>query len=198
MEMESWNPQFKYNEKLVDAIEEGKIVRVTERYARLEGLPILRKSKIETKQLTIESQKLHIKNNQKPVLSLDDLRKPLRTKDNQVLSELIDNFHWEISKKRRQLSLTRKQLANKINVSEEDLKLIENGILPTRDFVIINKIQNYLQINLRKDQKDFTQSPRSLLKEKEEEKLKQEKNQIKSEQQKEDEIIGEEIEIVDE
>ena len=35
------------HENLVEAIEEGKIVKVSEKYAKREGLPILRKSRKE-------------------------------------------------------------------------------------------------------------------------------------------------------
>ena len=184
--MEPWHSEYlKSDRDLVEAIEEGKIVRVTERYARLEGLPVLRKTKIELQTPKIQTL---IKNKQEQTLSLDDLRKPL--KPNQVTSELIDNFHWEISKRRRQLYLTRKQLADKINEPENNLKLIENGVIPANDFKIINKIQNMLQINLRKDQKDFAQSPRSLLKESTEKVGELEEKPFK-------EIIGEEIEILE-
>ena len=45
------------------------------------------------------------------------------------------------------------------------MKLIENGVYPDKDFVLINKIQNYYGINLRKDKKDdivFDQNMRKL------------------------------------
>jgi len=171
--MESWQPESNPNKDFVEAIEGGKIVRVSERYAKIEGLPILRKPRLE--------QKNRAQNEPPEKISFDDLRKPLRP--NQVTSELIDNFHWHILKKRRQLGLTRKKLAEKINESENTLKLIENGVIPNKDFIIINKIQSSLLINLRKDKKDFTQSPRSLLKE--------------EEQEPKTEISGEEIELIE-
>lgn len=165
--MEIWNPESDNN--LVDAIEEGKIVKVTEEYARLECLPILRK----------QTPKIHIsKKKQKedePRLSFDDFRKPLNWRKSQVLSELMENFHWQISKRRRQLGLARRQLAQRINESEYHIKMIENGTLPKDDFVIINKLQIFLGINLRKDKKDFNKPARSLIKEENLEEIKKDR-----------------------
>ena len=45
---------------------------------------------------------------------------------------------------------------------------MENGVLPREDFVIVNKLQNFFNFNLRKDKKDFAQSPRSLINPKQE------------------------------
>jgi len=44
--METWHQESKEN--LVDAIEEGKIVKVSQEYALREHLPIIRKPNIET------------------------------------------------------------------------------------------------------------------------------------------------------
>ena len=155
--MQQWYSES--DDGLVDAIEEGRIVRVPELYAKKEGLTILRRPRIE-KQSMQKKQK-----QEEPYLSFDDFRKPLRQKS-QVLSELMENFHWEIKKKRRQLGITRRKIAEEIGEPEYALKLIESGILPKDDFVIINKLQDYLKLNLRKDKKDFEQSARSLISEK--------------------------------
>ena len=138
----------------VDAIEEGQIVKVTEQYARYEGLPIIRRYIPEKKE---------IKYKEEPAFSLNEWRKPAKKQQSQVMSELADNFKWLAVQKRRMLNLTRKQVANEIGESVNAIKLIENGMLPREDFVIINKLQKFLGVNLRKDKKDFEQSPRSLI-----------------------------------
>lgn len=152
--METWHQESKEN--LVDAIEEGKIVKVSQEYALREHLPIIRKPNIET---------LPLPKKNKSLLPFEELRKPLNYNKSQVITELVDNFHWQIAKERRSIGMSRKSLGESINESEETLKLIENGILPKDDFVIINKIQSFLHINLRKDKQDISKSPRSLLKE---------------------------------
>ncbi len=164
--MKPW--QSESQSDLVDAIEEGRIVKVPESYAKREGLTILRKQ-------LIASQSMQKKQKQEEhYLSFDDFRKPLKQKS-QVLSELAENFHWEIKKKRRELGITRGKLANDIGEPEHALRLMENGIIQKDDFVIINKLQDYFKINLRKDKANFTQSPRAMI---------QQKSEIKPEEQK--------------
>ena len=145
-------------EEMVDAIEEGKIVKVSMDYAKREGLPILRKNLIPTYEMPAKKKQVNEER-----ITIDDLRKPLNKNQSQVASELVENFHWVISKKRRGIGLSRRQLAEDIKESESNLKLIENGIIPRDDFVIINKIQERLKINIRKDKKDFNQPARSLI-----------------------------------
>ena len=163
--MEQWSPQPK--NELVEAIEEGRIVKVTEEYAQREGLLVLRKHRLQIQ------EKQQKKKEEENLPELQDLRKAQYYKGNQVLSELIDNFQWHIIKKRRALGLTRKRLAEKLGETEHTIKLMENGVLPREDFVIVNKLQNFFNINLRKDKKDFAQSPRSLINKNQKQELKQ-------------------------
>jgi ribosome-binding protein aMBF1 (putative translation factor) len=175
--MEPWHPS-ESEENLVEAIEEGRIVKVPKEHALREGLPILRKQQPSS----------IVKPNEKSLLSFEKFRKPLNYKSSQVFQELADNFHWLITKKRRYLGLTRKQLALSINESEETIKQIENGILPKDDFKTINKIQSRLDLNFRKDKKDFEKSPRSLLKK---DKIEEKKNKEESD------IFGDDIELIE-
>ena len=188
--MKSWSfePSPEPQSELVDAIEEGKIVKVSLDYAKKEGLTILRKSTMpsfhelkKTKQFSQEER-----------ISIDELRKPLRAKKSQVIASLIENFQWEIAKKRRSLGFSRKQLALSINESESAIKLLENGILQKDDFVLINKIQERLNLNLRKDQQDFIQPARKLLKEEP-----AKPNIEKSSSQPNEELIGSDIQLIE-
>ena len=204
---------------LVEAIEEGQIVKVPEEYARKEGLLILRKSEqgsfmdnqdLRGIEMSAQSAKesmekkaeIELRRQKKGVLKFDELRKPLKWRENQIIQELIENFHWHISKARKARGMNRKQLAQAINISENNLKLIENGIIPEKDFVMINKIQDFLQINLRKDGKDFNQRARMKIesekKIQEELKKKDEEGTIGDEMVDEvEDIIGEDIEIIE-
>jgi ribosome-binding protein aMBF1 (putative translation factor) len=159
--MEQWSPQPK--NELVEAIEEGKIVRVTEEYAHREGLLVLRKHRLQ-----IQEKQQKQKREEENLPELQDMRKAQYYKGNQVISELIDNFQWHIIKKRRAVGLTRKRLAEKLGEAEHTIKLMENGVLPREDFVIINKLQSFFNFNLRKDKKDFAQSPLALINKKQE------------------------------
>lgn len=142
-------------EGYVDAIEEGRIVRVTERYAKMEGLTIL------SRPLDSQSQEgnaggaggytgsSRFKKKQS-LLNFDKYRKPLDYRKNNVIAELMENFHWELGKLRKARCMTRKQLAGALNVSEEDIKSVENGILPADDFVLVSKIEKFYGISLRR------------------------------------------------
>ncbi len=188
--MEPWHAEAQSD--LVDVIEEGKIVRVPESYAKKEGLPILRKTII--KKQPIKKRK----DEEEARITFEDLRKPLNWKKSQVVAELVENFHWLITKKRKECNLTRRQLAKAIEESENNIKLIENGILPRNDFVILNKIQSVLNINLRRDKKDFSQSPRSLIIDEKEKAgtSKQDKLEKKDSSDKEA-LAGSDIEIIE-
>lgn len=150
-------------DELVEALEEGKIVKVREEYAKREGLLILRKDfekPIEKRYLVHNTRE----KKEEERIGFDELRKPLNWRKNQVVSELIDNFQWVILQERKKRNLTRKQFAGILNVSENEMKMIENGIV--NDFVLINKIQSHFGINLRKDEKDFSASAREVLEKK--------------------------------
>ncbi len=64
--------------------------------------------------------------------------------------DLIENFHWVIMRVRRAKHISREQFARDLGESETLVKMIEQGILPEDDNRIINKIEGYLNINLRK------------------------------------------------
>ena len=145
----------------VEAIENGKIIKVLESYAKKEGLPILRK--FIQSQNSQQRVQINVKNkiekeyrDERSKRLLDHLRKPSGWKDKQVISELVQNFNWQIARKRRDKGMTRKQLARLTGSDEDSIKLIENGLLPSPDFVLVNKIQTALNLNLRKDKIDFS------------------------------------------
>ncbi|MDP1696147.1 MAG: hypothetical protein Q8L29_04505 [archaeon] len=145
----------------VEAIEEGKIVKVTEDYAKREGLLIIRKQNdTVVYDYAPEKKETFTRKNEDKRLrkdfTLNKMRKPLNYYKNNIVNDLIDNFHWEIIKARKIKNVTRKQVAQSINESEETVKMIENGILQEDNYILVNKIQSYFGINLRKDGKNFT------------------------------------------
>lgn len=198
-------------ESLVDAIEEGKIVRVTKDYARKEGLMILRSIDPVKKEDPVQGwQKKYGKKEEERRL-FDDFRKPLHWRNNQVLVELIDNFHWELLKARKAKNMMRKQAAAGIGCSENDLKILESGLLPTNDFVLINKVQKYYGINLRKDKQDFTNDARKMVSAQVQQSRREERKEIRKPEAREERmserkeekgeaesIIGDDIELADE
>ena len=91
---------------------------------------------------------------------------------------------------RKKRGVTKKQLAQLIGEKEEVIRTLEYGRLPAKDFVVINKIQKALGINLRKDGKTFDVPVKKML----DENSKQ--SQAKSFPSESDSDIG--IQILDE
>ncbi len=156
-------------DKLVDVIRDGEIVTVSEAQARAEDLFILRErhappaapAPLTGHPALRTTIPVRATSAQKAVPRWHSYQ-PEYTKNN-VAKELIDNFHWEIGKARRERNMTRLQMANALNTNEGIIKMLENGELPSDDFVLINKVQSFLHINLRRDGKSFDASARAQL-----------------------------------
>jgi len=141
-------------DEIVDAIEDGKIVRVSAEHAKREGLLVLRKAidanvAVSSVRISKPADETISRRISRTPLDLDRFRKPLHK--NNVISELKDNFHWELSNLRKGRGMTRKALAIAVNCLEEDIKLIENGVLPKDDFILIGALERFFNTSLRKD-----------------------------------------------
>ena len=132
---------------MVDALEEGVIVRVPESYARREGLPILRTFAGQQQASTASSKP----GGPKETGGIDTFRRPLLHEAQGVRASLVDNFHWELQRCRRERRLTRKQVAEALHIKEQNIKLIENGVLPANDFVLVSALEQYFDVTLRKE-----------------------------------------------
>lgn len=142
----------KESERMVDALDEGCIVRVSESYARNEGLPILRliqDSSVNEEAKALARSKENL--DRVKIAPFDSLRKPLKKNENNILSSLKENFHWSIIQQRRNRGISRKQFASALGVSENEVKMLENGVLPAEDFVLIGGVERYFGISLRRD-----------------------------------------------
>ena len=142
----------------VDAIEGGKIVKVSEDYAKREGLLILRKAAPIIEQTKSPRKEEEARKN-KGFIGMEDLRKPLSSKNNELLKELVENFHWTLVQKRKVRGLNRKKVADAIGERELSVKMIENGVLPVNNFVLLNKLESYYGINLRKNKVASSKQP---------------------------------------
>ena len=135
----------------VEAIKDGEIIRLPERVAILEDLFILRKivsspspsapvaSPVRPREAAVKSS----------IIS-DWKHGKFGGKKNNALQDLVPNFNWEISKQRKAHNLTRAKLAQMMQSTEENDKVIELGELPADDFVLISRIEQVFGINLRK------------------------------------------------
>ncbi len=140
--------------KLYNAISNKGIVKICEHCASLENFPIVKKPVIENQivpQKPLVRDRL-IRMSNPPVgreislRALVDREKPKM----QNHPDIIDNFHWTIQRIRRARKITREQFAKGIDEPESKVRMIEQGFLPESDYKIINKIENYLGVSLRK------------------------------------------------
>jgi len=171
-----------YDDSFVDAIESGRIVRVTEGYAKREGLFILRKHE----SVIATPVKKNKDEEGRPLF--DDFRKPLRFKENDVAKDMVSNFHWMLIEKRKARNMTRKQLANALGESENSIKLMENGVIPFGNYVLVNKLEKFYGISLRKGSINYQESARGLLEGK--------KESPRGEPGKSNDVSGNEIDIL--
>jgi len=192
------------NENFVEAIEEGRIVKVSESYAQKERLPILRKPSVGQMQKTYSQLPPKTKESDyEKQLEMNlkirkEMEKPPSWQEKQVLSSLIDNFNWHILKERKRKGLTRKQLARLIGIPENNLRIIEYGRLPSNDFVLIHKIQEALEINLRKGKTEAEKSLDKVIAKIKEDSARATLKEIDPNKKNEKEpLTGNEIEILD-
>lgn len=68
----------------------------------------------------------------------------------EVKENFVENFHWIIMRARRMKHLTQKQLGEAIKEPEIAIKTIEQGKIQNNNSKIIDKLQNYLNIRIRK------------------------------------------------
>lgn len=151
-------------DKLVEAIKEGAIVRVLESEARREGLFILRAVE-QKKDENIGPSTLgkQVPRGMREKSYLEKWRHSfVDYKKNNVIQDLKPGFHWEIIRARRAKNLSRRQVALALGVEEEALRIIELGDLPSDDFVLISKLENYFGINLKKDSRPAPVSGKDL------------------------------------
>ena len=147
--------------RLFDAICDSGVVKVCKNCSSEDFLMIQRPTTFQLKDaekkesyLKQEPKKVPLRTINKEDISLRDIvDRNLEIKhegDIKPRPDLIDNFHWTIMRIRRARHISREQFARDLGESETLIKMIEKGILPEDDNRVINKIETYLSIKLRK------------------------------------------------
>jgi len=145
--------------RLYDAISEKGIVKVCGDCASIEKIPIIRKptdnqiadsqrQKSVRDMLTGINRGKSLAGREVSLRELVD--RNMKERLAKQPSDLIDNFHWTIQRIRRNRKITREQFAKGIGESEATVRMLEQGILPNSDYKIINKVESYLGVTLRK------------------------------------------------
>jgi ribosome-binding protein aMBF1 (putative translation factor) len=145
--------------KLYDAISENGIVKICGDCNALERYPLIKKpsdTQIEDSKRQKSVREMMSGMNKSKLLagrevSLRELvDRNLKERKEKLPSDLIDNFNWTIQRIRRSRKITREQFSKGIGEPESTVRMIESGVLPNNDYKIINKIEGYLGISLRK------------------------------------------------
>lgn len=145
--------------RLYDAISERGVVKICGDCNAIEHFPIIRKAtdtqiaesqrqKSVREMLTGASKSKLLAGREMSLRELVD--RNMKERKEKLPSDLIDNFNWNIQRIRRARKITREQFSKGIGESEATVRMIESGILPNNDYKIINKIESYLGISLRK------------------------------------------------
>ncbi len=160
--------------RLFDAISEKGIVKICKECSQLEDMPVINKpTTLQLKESEAKAQsksvyerlskmsgfdpKNYVVNNgglpQQDVSLRDLVDKNFEREVKEKIEpreDLIHNFHWVIMRARRSKKLTREQLAREIAEAVSAVKMAEQGILPEDDYKLINKLEAFLGIKIRK------------------------------------------------
>jgi ribosome-binding protein aMBF1 (putative translation factor) len=150
--------------RLFDAIYEGRMNSICERCSIIENIPIIKKP--DASQLKESEQSTGVYDRMKRLSGIKDEKQEeiyfredklneLENKPELELPQkkqlnLIDYFHWEIMKNRRRKGLSQEKLAEVLGESPIVIEMIEKGKLPENAETLINKLEQFFQIKLRK------------------------------------------------
>ncbi len=159
--------------RLLDAVSTQGVIKVCEKCSREEGMPLLKRpttfqlKEAEREQGTYvkgvrEFSNIPKKNEEKEETEESLMELVNRNYESKHEGEvkprldLEDNFHWIIMRTRRLKKLTQKDLAKELSESEAAIKMAEQGILPEDDYRLVNKLESFLGIRLRKSDSPLT------------------------------------------
>jgi ribosome-binding protein aMBF1 (putative translation factor) len=147
--------------RLLDAVYENDMVKICERCSVTESMPIIRKPTTSQLREAEKSysvyQRLRQLSENKPEKKAETVLEQIRRLDENPELEapkerrpfnLIDNFHWHVTRARRNKGLSQKQLGWALGESETAIKMIEKSDLPEDAEKLIRKLEQFFQINL--------------------------------------------------
>lgn len=166
--------------KLLDAIYGADTVKICERCAIVEDIPILRKPSTSQLKEAERSQTVYQRLKKmagkdekgKRIESvLDKIRKldehPELEKPEEKPFNLISNFNWHVQRARRNKGLSQRQLAWALGESETAIKMVEKGELPEKPEKLICKLEQFFQIIVRERTEEEIETERKRKEEKE-------------------------------
>jgi len=165
---------------LVTAVSKEGIVKVCAKCALTEGMPIIHKKDFSPEKsndefiaethekgktvynrlskiagLSMDKGRLAREREEMLKTQNQELRKLVENPEKKIIlqkrTDLADNFHWLIMRARRAKKITQRDFANAIGESENSVKAAEEGNIALSDDKLVDKIENYLNIRLRRE-----------------------------------------------
>ncbi len=135
--------------KNVDLDEINKRRTVRERLSTMAGLD---KRKLNEEKSGMIEQDKFPEEELKKLVEANFKKKIEETTD---VSQVVENFHWIIMRKRRGLKLTRSEFAEKIFEPLVVVETLEAGRLPKDYILLMKKVENFLNVKLLEDRQRF-------------------------------------------
>ncbi len=158
-------------ERLFEAVSKNGIIRLCAKCASQEDYPVVRKpTTFQLKEAEKEQEKsfyqtlkekqakkrFELSPKEKQEISLREIidknYEKKADKEKGPRQDLVDNFHWKIIRARRLKKISREQLAKEISESIAAIKMAEQGVLPEDDYRLVNKLESFLNIKIKKQE----------------------------------------------
>ncbi len=166
--------------RLFDVINGREIVKMCERCAVLEDIPIIRRP--TTSQLKEAEKSYSVHQRMRKLAGLEkkeekhyesilsrikklDKNPELEMPEEMNSLNLVNNFHWYVMRARRNKGLSQRQLAWALGESEAAIRMTERGELPGEPEILIKKIEQFFQIRLRERTEKEIEEEKQKLKE---------------------------------
>ncbi len=163
--------------RLFDGVYINELSKICERCSLASGIPIIKRPstsqlKDSEKPYTVRSRLMRMNHLQtetkkeKPILQqikeLEEKPELEQPSEDELVFNLVDNFHWVLQTARRRKGYSLKQLAEAIKESESAIAMLEKKIVPRDSLNLLITLEQFLGIKLIK--KDLTEIERELKK----------------------------------
>jgi len=149
--------------RLFDGFYVTESVRICERCALINNIPIIKRPStvqlkesespygVRTRLMRLAHIGEETKKEKSPYEELKEIEgNPELEQPEELVFKLVDNFHWIIQTERRRKGFTTKQLAEALHESENAIKLLEKGIIPSKSLDLIRGIEQLLKVRIVK------------------------------------------------
>lgn len=142
--------------ELLDAVSENEVIKICPNCSFLENVTMIKKP--TNSQLSNVNRPYHVSERMRRISGISPQVKPqVKEEIRETLSSdkinqlnLVDNFNWLVMMARKDKRLSRKQVADALMEKEDSIKMIENKELGRDSARVIEKLEQFFNIQLRK------------------------------------------------